>query len=432
MRADRKPSVIGSVPHDWEIVQLGKVLQRATTAVRVEPGEVYREIGIRSHGKGVFHKEPVQGAALGNKRVFAVVPRSLVFNIVFAWEGAVAVTSDEERGMVASHRFPMFVPTSDNLVDVEFLRRFFQSRLGIRLLSDASPGGAGRNRTLNQRFTAEIPLPVPPIREQRKIAAILSSVDDAIAKTEAVIEQVQVVKKGLMQQLLTRGMPGRHTKFKQTEIGEVPEAWEVACLGEKLERIDAGWSPQCETVPATGDEWGVLKVSAVSWGRFLWSENKRLPSGLEPRPDIAVRKGDLILSRANTPELVGRSVVVDECPQRLMMSDKLLRLHTNATLDCGYLNAVLNSPLCRRQIEDSSSGSSRSMKNISQEKLRSLVLPFPRIDEQREIVAALQGLQDSAAKQEEVLDGLGRLKNGLLSALISGRLRVPLTESEAA
>ena len=65
-----------------------------------------------------------------------------------------------------------------------------------------------------------LPIPHPPVREQRKIAAILSSVDDAIEKTLAVIDQVQVVKKGLMQELLTRGLPGRHTKFKKTEIGE--------------------------------------------------------------------------------------------------------------------------------------------------------------------------------------------------------------------
>ena len=67
-------------------------------------------------------------------------------------------------------------------------------------------------------------VPRPPLPEQRKIAAILSSVDDAIEKTQAVIDQLQVVKRGLMQELLTRGLPGRHTQFKPTEIGNVPKA----------------------------------------------------------------------------------------------------------------------------------------------------------------------------------------------------------------
>ena len=73
-------------------------------------------------------------------------------------------------------------------------------------------------------------IPLPPLPEQRKIAAILSSVDDAIEKTRAVIDQVQVVKRGLMQELLTRGLPGRHTRFKQTEIGEIPEEWDFLPL----------------------------------------------------------------------------------------------------------------------------------------------------------------------------------------------------------
>ena len=76
-----------------------------------------------------------------------------------------------------------------------------------------------------------VKVPLPSLPEQRKIAAILSSVDDAIEKTQAVIDQVQVVKRGLMQELLTRGLPGRHTRFKQTEIGEVPEDWSVMTVG---------------------------------------------------------------------------------------------------------------------------------------------------------------------------------------------------------
>ena len=84
-------------------------------------------------------------------------------------------------------------------------------------------------------------LSVPPLAEQRKIAAILSSVDDAIEKTQAVIDQVQVVKRGLMQTLLTRGLPGRHTRFRQTEIGEIPETWEVVQLGQ-LFKLTSGKS----------------------------------------------------------------------------------------------------------------------------------------------------------------------------------------------
>ena len=85
---------------------------------------------------------------------------------------------------------------------------------------------------VNKADLAGLRIPLPPLREQRKIAAILSSVDDAIEKTQAVIDQVQVVKRGLMQELLTRGLPERHTEFKQTEIGRLPAEWEVVELGQ--------------------------------------------------------------------------------------------------------------------------------------------------------------------------------------------------------
>ena len=90
-------------------------------------------------------------------------------------------------------------------------------------------GTSGRQRVPASVFDA-FEVGVPPLREQRKIAAILSSVDDTIDKTQAVIDQVQVVKHSLMQELLTRGLPGRHTQFKRTEIGEIPEEWDLLPL----------------------------------------------------------------------------------------------------------------------------------------------------------------------------------------------------------
>jgi type I restriction enzyme S subunit len=105
--------------------------------------------------------------------------------------------------------------------------------------------GSTNQIELSKSAFAELSLLVPPLGEQRKIAAILSSVDDAIETTQAIIDQLQVVKNAMMAELLTRGLPGRHTRFKMTEIGEVPEAWEVAALESWLaELIDyRGKSP---------------------------------------------------------------------------------------------------------------------------------------------------------------------------------------------
>ena len=119
-------------------------------------------------------------------------------------------------------------------MDNEFLYRLLSSRSVQNDVWQSVQGSTGLcNIDLNVLKSLHVLL--PPIPEQRKIAAILSSVDDAIEKTQAVIDQVQVVKRGLMQELLTRGLPGRHTRFKQTEIGEVPETWIETALGDVLE-----------------------------------------------------------------------------------------------------------------------------------------------------------------------------------------------------
>jgi len=135
---------------DRPTVRLGEALWPTRRPVSVEPGLTYREIGIRSHGRGIFHKTPVSGAEIGNKRVFYIEPGDFVLNIVFAWEGAVAVAGAFEAGMIGSHRFPTFRPDPAQL-EVKYLLYALRTEFGRRLLEQVSLGGAGRNRTLSVR-----------------------------------------------------------------------------------------------------------------------------------------------------------------------------------------------------------------------------------------------------------------------------------------
>jgi type I restriction enzyme S subunit len=128
-------------------------------SVYVRPDDEYREIGIRSFARGVFYKRPTTGQEIGEKRVFSMEPGDLLFNIVFAWEGAVAVASEAERGMIGSHRFLTCVANID-LADARYLFGWFSRGKGREQLLKASPGGAGRNRTLNVDKLAAIEVPL--------------------------------------------------------------------------------------------------------------------------------------------------------------------------------------------------------------------------------------------------------------------------------
>jgi len=424
-------TLFGSLPDEWEVRPLGEVLEKQVRPVHVNPTETYREIGIRSHGRGIFHKESIKGTELGDKRVFWVEGNCLIFNIVFAWEGAVAVTRPTDKGMIVSHRFPMFAVRDKNVVEVDYLRRFFQTPLGVRLLGEASPGGAGRNRTLNQKLLGEVQVPLPPFGEQRKIAAILASVDDALEATQTVIDQLNVVKKAMMAELLTRGLPGRHTGFKQTEIGEVPEEWDVLPLRDLLESIDSGWSPQCETRPASVDEWGVLKVSAVTSGAFRDDEQKALPPNMAPRPSAEVKSGDVLLARANgVLELVGKTVLVRTTRPKLMLSDKLLRLRPiRSRLDAPFLSVAMGTDAVRSRLLSTTGGS--HMRNVSQANLRALLVPVPPLREQSQIAGAVDAVEERLAAEHLSRGELRRLKSALMSVLLTGELRVTPDEAAA-
>ncbi|MGE0091578.1 MAG: restriction endonuclease subunit S [Bacteroidales bacterium] len=198
-----KPSIYaGAVPSNWEMKHISDIVQRVKKPFTPEPEKLYREIGIRSHCKGIFHKEEVTGASLGNKSVFWIQPDCFVVNIVFAWEHAIAKTTEAEVGMIASHRFPMYKPKK-GVLDLDYLLYYFKTARGKHLLGLASPGGAGRNKTLGQSEFAKLKIPVPSIEEQKKIVAVLSEADREIELLQQQIDTLKEQKKGLMQKLLT-------------------------------------------------------------------------------------------------------------------------------------------------------------------------------------------------------------------------------------
>ena len=217
-----KKTKAGILPADWDVHMLGDCLSRVERPVEVKPNELYTQIGIRSHGKGLFYKEPVTGAALGNKAVFWIEPDCFIVNIVFAWEQAIGKTTQSEVGMIGSHRFPMYRPVNDR-VDIDYLISYFLTKRGTDILEAASPGGAGRNKTLGQDRFLKSKITLPPIEEQRKIAAILTTQDKEIELKEKRLAEKQRQKKYLIQLLLTgkKRLPGFLKSWKTVELGEI-------------------------------------------------------------------------------------------------------------------------------------------------------------------------------------------------------------------
>jgi type I restriction enzyme S subunit len=166
-----------------QFLKMGEVAPIVRRPVEIDLTTEYPELGIRSFGKGTFHKPPLNGMDVGTKRLFSIEPGDLVFSNVFAWEGGVAVAKPEDIGRFGSHRFITCLPR-EGKVTASFLWFYFLTNEGLSKLGEASPGGAGRNRTLGLKALEEIMAPVPPLKDQLWFDSLQAGVEGVRRRQE--------------------------------------------------------------------------------------------------------------------------------------------------------------------------------------------------------------------------------------------------------
>lgn len=211
-----------------------------------------------------------------------------------------------------------------------------------------------------------------------------------------------------------------------TNLPILPEGWVWASVDCLLSDIETGKSFQCVERPPTADEIGVVKVSAVSWGEYDEQESKTCTNEERINPELMIKAGDFLFSRANTVELVGACVIAEKVSLKVMLSDKILRLVLVQESLKPWLLYLLRSRLGRRQIELLATGNQESMKNIGQERLRSIAIPLGPEDEIDHAVKMIQHDLTSANKQiaanEFGLKQAAVQRQNILRAAFAGQL----------
>lgn len=305
-------------------------------------------------------------------------------------------------------------------------------RVQFDLLSNSTTGLANLNGTM----VSEILLPVASTEEQTAIAAFLdretAKIDALIAEQEKLIALLAEKRQATISHAVTRGLnPDAPMKDSGVAwLGEVPAHWGVTRVKRLILSIEQGWSPQCESYPVEGDEeWGVLKVGCVNGGVFNASENKKLPPELEAVPAYALKQGDVLISRANTRDLVGSAAVVPKDFGRLLLCDKLYRLRADSGACVPqFLTAYLGTLEARSQIEIEANGASSSMLNIGQSVVLELLIALPDVHEQSEIAAFLAGeserLDILGAAATRAITLLKERRSALIAAAVTGQIDV--------
>jgi type I restriction enzyme S subunit len=288
---------------------------------------------------------------------------------------------------------------------------------------------------LQTRAVPMLELDIPTSKlEQTKIAEIFSTVDRAIEQTEALIAKQQRTKTGLMQDLLTRGIDEHGNlrseethQFKDSPLGRIPVEWVVTRLSSFVARLDAGVSVNSEDKPCGVGQVGVLKTSALHKGRFLPNQNKAIIKTEEARAKVSPRAGTVLISRMNTPDLVGESCYVDRNYPHLFLPDRIWMtvFHDGKEQVGKWLSFVLISPPVRNYITLHATGTSGSMKNLPKASLLKMPLCAPReIKELAHLVQVLKMHESAMDKTDVCLAKLRRLKTALMQDLLTGRRRV--------
>jgi len=268
---------------------------------------------------------------------------------------------------------------------------------------------------LNSRIVRSIRFPLPPIPEQRQINEILFTVDDAIRKTDEVISKTEELKRGLMQRLLTRGIG--HTRFKQTEIGEIPEEWKVARLGEIAARFISGGTPST----LNPEYWD----GVIPWMRSAWITRRFVDSGeryisekglrnsasnIVPKGNIlvatrvcignvAVNRVDIAISQDLTGVVIEKSKAYPEYVYWMLRNseNKLMQLVQGSTI-----------------------------KGVLRGDLENLRIPCPTVFEQQRIASILSTVDERTGEEKQKKEQFLVLKRGLMQVLLTGKVRVKL------
>lgn len=350
---------------------------------------------------------------------FAFDPMSLYY-------GAIGRVGGIGRGLV-SPDYVVF--NADQSVDSDFLLTLLRYPEMHKLYESLSETGNtfGKRRRLYWSIFVDIELTLPPLSEQKKIAAILSSVDEAIKSTEAVIDQLQVVKTAMMYEVLARGLPGRHTRFKQTEIGEVPSEWEVVSLDSCIE----DGRPVCYGIlmPGKGHPGGVpvVKVKDIKNNRIDESNLLLTTPELDHQYRRSrLKEGDVLLTIRGT---TGRLARVPAALGNANITQDTARLSIRPSLNRDYIFYCLQGPVSQRQIQDHTRG--QAVKGINIGDVRQLLVPIPSSEEQAAIASMFESIAEVEQRNTDELQALRAAKAGLMTALLTGEVRVKSDEKAA-
>ena len=370
----------------WQRAPLRELLSRSEERIMINPEETYREITIRLWGKGVTLRREVVGAEIGAGVRFVAYKQQFILSRIDARNGAFGLVPDTLDGAVVTNDFPIFNLNNSRLLP-RYLEWFSKTAGFIDLCKAASEGTTNRIRLKEDRLLAAA-IPLPELEEQRRIVARIEELASKIKEARGLRHQTQSELRAFSNRLVSLVL--KDISFSG-HLGEI-----------LVDKPRNGWSARCDNADSGTP---VLSLSAVTGFQYRPNAYKRTSETTMEGAHYWLKPGDLLITRSNTPELVGHAAIYDGSPSPCIYPDLMMRLDVDQQLaDQRFVHRILMSSKVRDYIQQSAKGTSPTMKKISQEVVMNI--PFPTgisLVKQRRIIAELDNLQPN-------IDALKRLQ----------------------
>lgn len=416
VREGYKMTELGEIPWEWDIENLSSICTKIFVGIATSTSDYYTENGVN-----IIRNQNIKNDRLCEKEMLMIteefsnkneskkLKQGDVITVRTGYPGITCVVPKEYEG---AHTFTTLISRPDNrIVNSYYLSRYMNSEFGINFFNSGKAGGAQQN--LNVKVLETMPIILPTIKEQEKIALIFSTVDEQIDNVDALIEKNKELKKGLMQTLFTKGIG--HTKFKRTEIGEIPEEWGVLSLIEISKKIGDGLhgTPKYDE---NGEYYFINGNNLIGGNIKITQDTKRVSKEEYIKNNKELNKNSLLISLNGT---IGNIAYYNN--ERIMLSKSSGYITLNDKCNKTYIYQLLQSSRISEYFNKELTGT--TIKNLSLNTLRNTPIAIPNIKEQEKIASILSEVDEKLDECANKKQKLEEIKKGLMQQLLTGKIK---------
>ncbi len=387
---------------EWEQRKFGKIVEKYEDPVET-PTDGYMRLGIRSHAKGTFHNYVEKGKELETAKMFRVAADKFIVNITFGWEHAVAITDENDAGMLVSHRFPQY-SFNEGMIP-KFFKYLILDENFKHHLELSSPGGAGRNRVLKLSDMLEYKMNFPSEAEQKKIAIYFDDLDNLITLHQRKYEQAKTLKKYMLQKMF----PQDGMRVPEIRFAGFTDEWEQ----RKVTELGEIYIGLVTTMTAHYTDKGALLIrnSDIRDGYFEFGDNPIYldEEFVEQNSSRKHQVGDVITVHTGD---IGTSAVITENEAGSIGFATIVTRPDTKKIIPKYLCAYLNTDTHKRFAMRISTGDGRNNYNLKD--YYNCVVPFPNLEEQRKISDYIQSINHLITLHQRRCEELREIKKYML------------------